>query len=87
MPKYELNSTNLIAENERRGSARDLFWPWCGANVSLLALSYGSFFHFGKQPLLQLQEQCSLFYSLDSALWLEKNLTQQQWFSRVQLLA
>lgn len=44
MPKYELNSTNPIAENERRGSARDLFWPWCGANVSLLALSYGSFF-------------------------------------------
>lgn len=44
MPVYELNSTNLIAENERRGSARDLFWPWCGANVSLLALSYGSFF-------------------------------------------
>ena len=44
MPAYELNSTNLIAENERRGRARDLFWPWCGANVSLLALSYGSFF-------------------------------------------
>ncbi len=44
MPNYELNSTNLIAENERRGSARDLLWPWCGANVSLLALSYGSFF-------------------------------------------
>ena len=44
MPVYELNSTNLIAENERRGSSRDLFWPWCGANVSLLALSYGSFF-------------------------------------------
>lgn len=44
MPVYELNSTNLIAENERRGRARDLFWPWCGANISLLALSYGSFF-------------------------------------------
>jgi NCS1 family nucleobase:cation symporter-1 len=44
VPAYELNSTNLIAENERRGRARDLFWPWCGANVSLLALSYGSFF-------------------------------------------
>ena len=44
MPAYEINSTNLIAENERRGRARDLFWPWCGANVSLLALSYGSFF-------------------------------------------
>jgi purine-cytosine permease-like protein len=44
MPAYELNSTNLIADNERHGRARDLFWPWCGANVSLLALSYGSFF-------------------------------------------
>ena len=44
MPAYELNSTNLIAENERHGRARDLFWPWCGANVSLLALSYGAFF-------------------------------------------
>ena len=33
MPTYELNSTNLIAENERRGKARDLFWPWCGSNV------------------------------------------------------
>ena len=39
MPVYELNSTNVIAENERRGKAHDLFWPWCGANVSLLALS------------------------------------------------
>jgi purine-cytosine permease-like protein len=44
MPVYEINSTNVIAENERHGRARDLFWPWCGANVSLLALSYGSFF-------------------------------------------
>jgi purine-cytosine permease-like protein len=44
MPVYELNSTNVIAENERHGKARDLFWPWCGANVSLLALSYGAFF-------------------------------------------
>ncbi|CAB4917211.1 unannotated protein [freshwater metagenome] len=44
MPAYEINSTNVIAENERHGRARDLFWPWCGANVSLLALSYGSFF-------------------------------------------
>jgi purine-cytosine permease-like protein len=44
MPAYEINSTNLIAENERHGKASDLFWPWCGANVSLLALSYGAFF-------------------------------------------
>jgi NCS1 family nucleobase:cation symporter-1 len=44
MPIYEINSTNLISESERHGKARDLFWPWCGANVSLLALSYGAFF-------------------------------------------
>ncbi len=40
----ELNGTNVINEIERRGKASSLFWPWCGANVSLLALSYGSFF-------------------------------------------
>ncbi|MEY3686956.1 MAG: hypothetical protein RLZZ73_814, partial [Actinomycetota bacterium] len=42
--KLELNGTNVIAESERTGRARTLFWPWCGANVSLLALSYGAFF-------------------------------------------
>ena len=42
--ELELNGPNLIQESERGGSARSLFWPWCGANVSLLALSYGSFF-------------------------------------------
>jgi len=40
----ELNGTNVIAESERGGRASSLFWPWCGANVSLLALSYGAFF-------------------------------------------
>lgn len=40
----ELNDINFIGESERRGKARDLFWPWAGANVSLLALSYGAFF-------------------------------------------
>jgi purine-cytosine permease-like protein len=40
----ELNGTNVIDESERNGKASSLFWPWCGANVSLLALSYGSFF-------------------------------------------
>jgi len=40
----ELNGTNVISESERAGKASSLFWPWCGANVSLLALSYGSFF-------------------------------------------
>ena len=40
----ELNGTNVISESERSGKASSLFWPWCGANVSLLALSYGAFF-------------------------------------------
>jgi purine-cytosine permease-like protein len=42
--RLELNGTNIISENERGGRASSLFWPWCGANVSLLALSYGAFF-------------------------------------------
>ncbi|MEY3893679.1 MAG: hypothetical protein RIR78_457, partial [Actinomycetota bacterium] len=42
--QLELNGTNVISESERGGKSSSLFWPWCGANVSLLALSYGSFF-------------------------------------------
>jgi purine-cytosine permease-like protein len=42
--QLELNGTNIIDESERGGKAANLFWPWCGANVSLLALSYGAFF-------------------------------------------
>ena len=40
----EINGPNTIQESERKGKASSLFWPWAGANVSLLALSYGSFF-------------------------------------------
>lgn len=40
----ELNGPNVIKDSERSGKARSLFWPWAGANVSLLALSYGAFF-------------------------------------------
>ena len=39
-----MNSINFIKEEERDGKPSSLFWPWCGANVSLLALSYGAFF-------------------------------------------
>jgi NCS1 family nucleobase:cation symporter-1 len=39
----ELNGLNTIAEEERKGRSRDLFWPWFGANVSVLGLAYGSF--------------------------------------------
>ena len=42
--ELELNSINQINEFEKRGRARDLFWPWCGANVSVLSISYGAFF-------------------------------------------
>ena len=40
----ELNGINVISENERHGKPKNLFWPWMAGNVSLLALSYGSFF-------------------------------------------
>ena len=46
MPAFdlEINGPNTIQDSERKGTARSLFWPWAGANVSLLALSYGAFF-------------------------------------------
>lgn len=39
----ELHGLDTIDERERRGRARDLFWPWFGANVSVLGISYGAF--------------------------------------------
>ncbi|MGZ4632904.1 MAG: purine-cytosine permease family protein [Actinomycetes bacterium] len=39
----EQNGINVIAESERKGKPSDLFWPWAAANVSVLAISYGSF--------------------------------------------
>ena len=39
----ELNGINTVSEGERHGRPRDLFWPWFAANVSVLAVSYGSF--------------------------------------------
>jgi NCS1 family nucleobase:cation symporter-1 len=41
--QVEANGINVIAESERKGHPRDLFWPWFAANVSVLGLSYGSF--------------------------------------------
>jgi NCS1 family nucleobase:cation symporter-1 len=44
----ETNGINVISEAERKGTPRQLFWPWFGANVSVLGLAYGSFlFGFG----------------------------------------
>ena len=39
----ELNGANVIAESERKGNPRQLFWPWFAANVSVLGISYGAF--------------------------------------------
>jgi NCS1 family nucleobase:cation symporter-1 len=41
--QVEMNGINVIAESERKGHPRDLFWPWFAANISVLGLSYGSF--------------------------------------------
>jgi nucleobase:cation symporter-1, NCS1 family len=39
----EGNGINVIADEERKGRPAQLFWPWFGANVSILGLSYGAF--------------------------------------------
>jgi nucleobase:cation symporter-1, NCS1 family len=41
--RIEANGINVVAEHERHGRPRDLFWPWFGANVSIFGLSYGAF--------------------------------------------
>lgn len=41
--QIEANGINVIADAERKGNPRQLFWPWFGANVSVLGLSYGAF--------------------------------------------
>jgi NCS1 family nucleobase:cation symporter-1 len=39
----ESNGLNVISDVDRKGTPRQLFWPWFGANVSVLGLSYGAF--------------------------------------------
>src|SRR6478609_9462400 len=41
--QVETNGINVIQDAERKGTPRQLFWPWFGANVSVFGLSYGSF--------------------------------------------
>lgn len=44
----ERNGINVISEAERKGHPRDLFWPWCAANISFLGMSYAAFvLYFG----------------------------------------
>src|SRR3954466_14170064 len=39
----EGNGINVIDDEERKGTPRQLFWPWFAANVSVLGISYGAF--------------------------------------------
>src|SRR3954464_6189611 len=39
----ELNGINVIAEAERQGAPRSLFWPWFASNISVLGVAYGAF--------------------------------------------
>ena len=39
----EYNGINVIEDDERKGTPRQLLWPWFAANVSVLGLSYGTF--------------------------------------------
>jgi purine-cytosine permease-like protein len=41
--QVETHGLDVIADAERKGTPRTLFWPWFGANVSVLGLSYGAF--------------------------------------------
>jgi len=41
--RLESNGINVIGDSERKGKPRQLFWPWFGANISVLGLSYGAF--------------------------------------------
>lgn len=39
----ELTGLETIAESERHGRPRGLFWPWFAANVSVFAIAYGAY--------------------------------------------
>ncbi|MFE2425815.1 purine-cytosine permease family protein [Streptomyces sp. NPDC059373] len=41
--QVEVHGLDVIGDAERKGTPRTLFWPWFGANVSILGLSYGAF--------------------------------------------
>ncbi|MBO0802158.1 MAG: cytosine permease [Nocardiopsaceae bacterium] len=43
LTSVEANGINVIAAAERKGTPRQLFWPWFAANISVLGLSYGAY--------------------------------------------
>lgn len=43
LTSIEANGINVITEEERKGTPRQLFWPWFAANISVLGLAYGAY--------------------------------------------
>jgi NCS1 family nucleobase:cation symporter-1 len=43
LTSIEVNGINVIRDEERKGTPRQLFWPWFAANISVLGLSYGAY--------------------------------------------
>ncbi|MEU7742196.1 cytosine permease [Nonomuraea sp. NPDC049158] len=41
MMTVEQNGINAVPAAERRGTPRDLLWPWAGANLSLFGVAFG----------------------------------------------
>ncbi|MYS15233.1 cytosine permease [Streptomyces sp. SID4982] len=41
--QLETHGLDVIGDADRKGTPRTLFWPWFGANVAVLGLSYGAF--------------------------------------------
>lgn len=41
--QVETHGLDVIGDADRKGTPRTLFWPWFGANVSILGMSYGAF--------------------------------------------
>src|SRR6266508_4503694 len=38
----ETNGINVVPDSERHGRPSELFWVWCAANISILAVVYGA---------------------------------------------
>ena len=41
--RVETNGINVIAESERKGTPKDLLWPWTAASISVLGIAYGAY--------------------------------------------
>jgi NCS1 family nucleobase:cation symporter-1 len=39
----EANGINVIDESERKGTPRQLFWPWAASNISILGMAWGAY--------------------------------------------